>query len=242
VTETTGSAQAETLAQRILAGMDSEEVRDQADDAIAECKELDFISDWDAVPEKMADFYRVIFAAAKILPAGGSVETGVFRGGTSGPLILSDSPESFHIGIDPFGFSSQSYADLAEVYGQWQGARRTMAKLSALGAQQNVTYCHYTMSASRFIQADLLESTIDVRTVHLDGDHSEAAVIEELTYFRRKLARPVLFVFDDHDDTYPGVESGISRAGTGMARVFHRHYNYPGFPTPLGFSAWVHVP
>lgn len=236
------SSQAEALAQKVLAGMESGPVRDSADDAIAQCKELGFISDWDAVPEKIADFYRVLFAAAEVLPPGGSVETGVFRGGTSGPLILSDAPESFHIGIDPFGFPSQSYADLADAYGQWEEARRTMAKLSALGARQNVTYCHYTMSASRFIQADLLEPTVDVRTVHLDGDHGEAAVIEELTYFRRKLARPVLFVLDDHDDTYPGVESGVRRAGQGMARVFHRHYDYPGFATKLGFSAWIHVP
>jgi hypothetical protein len=212
------SSQAEALAQKVLAGMESGPVRDSADDAIAQCKELGFISDWDAVPEKIADFYRVLFAAAEVLPPGGSVETGVFRGGTSGPLILSDAPESFHIGIDPFGFPSQSYADLADAYGQWEEARRTMAKLSALGAQQNV------------------------RTVHLDGDHGEAAVVEELTYFRRKLARPVLFVLDDHDDTYPGVESGVRRAGQGMARVFHRHYDYPGFATKLGFSAWIHVP
>ena len=236
------SAEAEALARRVLEAMDEDHVCDAADDAIAECKELAFVSDWDAVPEKITDFYRTVVAAAAVLPAGGSVETGVFRGGTSAPLILSDSPESFHIGIDPFGFSSQSYTDLAHVYGLWQEARRAMAKLSALGAQQNVTYCHYTMSASRFIQTDLLEPNVDVRTVHLDGDHSEAAVVEELTYFRRRLRRPVLFVLDDHDDTYPGVEAGVRRAGAGMARVFHRHYNYPGFPTPLGFSAWIHVP
>ncbi|MCK6452502.1 MAG: hypothetical protein L6R19_16890 [Alphaproteobacteria bacterium] len=236
------TATAETLAGRILGAMDGPEIARGADEAMRRCKDLGFESDWDAVPEKMTAFHRVILAAAAVLPPGGSVETGVFRGGTSGPLILADPPESFHIGIDPFGFPSQSYADLADAYGQWQEARRTMAKLSAVGAQQNVTYCHYTMAASRFIQADLLEPIVDVRTVHLDGDHGEDAVVEELAYFRRKLARPVLFVLDDHDDTYPGVEAGMRRAGAGMARVFHRHYAYPGFPTPLGFSAWVHAP
>lgn len=242
VTLMQGSTTAEALARQMLAGMEAADVRRRADDAIARCKELELVSDWDAVPEKMADFYRVVFAAAHVLPSGGSVETGVFRGGTSGPLILSDPPESFHIGIDPFGFSAQSYADLADAYGEWRAVRQTVAKLTALGAQHGVTYCHYTMSASQFVRGDLLEPSVAVRVVHLDGDHSEPAVIEELGYFRRKLRRPVLFVLDDHDDTYPGVEAGVRRAGAGMARVFHRHYAYPGFPTPLGFSAWVHTP
>ncbi|MCC7047812.1 MAG: hypothetical protein IT562_13950 [Alphaproteobacteria bacterium] len=161
---------------------------------------------------------------------------------TARSLILSNPPESFHLGIDPFGLATQSYADLAEVYGQWKGARTTLAKLSALADAQDVTYCHYTMAASTFIACDLLDPRAQFRVVHLDGDHSEQAVCEELDYFRRKLARPVLFVLDDHDSTYPGVESGRQRAGQGLARVFHNLYDYPGFPTKLGFSAWVHAP
>jgi hypothetical protein len=237
-----GSAAAEALAKKILSSMESPDIQRPAAGAMARCKALGFESDWDAVPEKMEAFYRVIFAASAVLPAGGSVETGVFRGGTSGPLILCDAPESFHIGIDPFGLAAQSYADLADVYGQWKGARATLAKLSVLGEAQNVTYCHHTMAASKFIACDLLNEAADFRIVHLDGDHSEQAVCEELAYFRRKIRRPALFVLDDHDTTYPGVETGMQRAGRGMAKVFHRFYDYPGFPTKLGFSAWVHAP
>jgi hypothetical protein len=222
--------------------MESAEIHRQAAAAMAACKALGFESDWDAVPEKMAAFHRVIRASAAVLPAGGSVETGVFRGGTSGPLMLSNPPESFHVGIDPFGLASQSYEDLAEVYGQWKGARTTLARLSALGQERDVTYCHYTMAAAKFIACDLLDTRAAFRVVHLDGDHSEQAVYEELDYFRRKLGRPVLVVLDDHDSTYPGVEAGVQRAGQGMARVFHNFYDYPGFPTKLGFSAWVHAP
>jgi hypothetical protein len=233
---------AQALADRIRAAMESAEIRRQAEEARTRCKALGFESDWDAVPEKLDCFYRAIFASAAVLPPGGSIETGVFRGGTSGPLILSNPAESFHIGIDPFGLASQSYADLAEVYGQWKGARATLAKLSALGDQRDVTYCHYMMAASTFIACDLLEPRAQFRVVHLDGDHSEQAVIEELGYFRRRIRRPCLFVLDDHDSTYPGVEAGVQRAGQGMARLFHNLYDYPGFPTKLGFSAWVHAP
>jgi hypothetical protein len=222
--------------------MDSAEIRRRADDVAAACKALGFESDWDAVPAKMAAFHRAILASAQVLPPGGSVETGVFRGGTSAPLILSDPPESFHIGIDPFGLASQSYADLAEVYGRWKDARATLAKLCALGREREVTYCHYTMAAATFVACDLLDARAPFRVVHLDGDHSEQAVYEELAYFRRKLRRPVLFVLDDHDPSYPGVEAGLRRAGQGMARVFHDLYDYPGFPAKLGFSAWVHAP
>lgn len=230
------------LAAQILAGMDDRQVQAQAEAALETSKALGFESDWDAVPEKLRAFRQAIFASAKVLPPGGSVETGVFRGGTSGPLILSNPPESFHIGIDPFGNAAQSYPELAEAYAQWKPVRRTLKRLTKLAQERDVTYLHYAMGSSRFAECDLLEVGQQVRVVHLDGDHGEPAVIDELTYFRRKIQRPCLFVLDDHDSTYPGVESGMQRAGQGMAKVFHRLYDYPGFPTKLGFSAWVHCP
>lgn len=238
--ESTDAAAA--LAAKIRAAMETPEIHRRAAESLARTRALGFESDWDAVPDKLARFHRAILAAGEVLPPGGSIETGVFRGGTSGPLILANPAESFHIGIDPFGLATQSYEDLAAVYGQWKGARATLAKLSALADERDVTYCHYTMAASTFIEADLLDPRAPFRVVHLDGDHSEKAVVEELDYFRRKIARPVMFVLDDHDQTYPGVEAGVQRAGKGMARVFHELYDYPGFPTRLGFSAWVHAP
>jgi len=236
------STTATQLAAQILAAMDRPNIQAKAEAARDASKALGFESDWDAVPEKLRAFRQAIFASATVLPPGGSVETGVFRGGTSGPLILSNPPESFHIGIDPFGNAAQSYPELAEAYAQWKPVRSTLARLTKLAQECDVTYLHYAMGSTRFAECDLLEVGQQVRVVHLDGDHGEQAVVDELTYFRRKIQRPCLFVLDDHDSTYPGVENGMQRAGQGMAKVFHRLYDYPGFPTKLGFSAWVHCP
>ncbi len=81
----------------------------------ASCRAVDLVSDWDACIEKTNDFTRLCVAAGRLLPAGGSVETGVFRGGTAAILLHCASPDSFHVSIDPYGLPSQSYDDMLRV-------------------------------------------------------------------------------------------------------------------------------
>ncbi len=212
-----------------------------AESIITACREVDLISDWDACAEKNRDFAALCVAANRLLPPGGSVETGVFRGGTAGILLNCASPDSFHVSIDPYGLPGQSYSDMREVYGQWPEARRTMARLSRLAESREVTFCHYLMGASDFIRADHLQHPARFRIVHLDGDHSRAAVAEELAYFRRRIPGPALFILDDHDDHFPGVEEGLRDEGAGLVPIFHRLYDFPGTYGLAGFSAWLHV-
>jgi hypothetical protein len=231
------------LAQRIISTMEQPEVFIRAKQAIQRTRSLSLYSDWDACPEKVIDFGTLIEATASLLPPGGSIETGVYRGGTSGPLILCASPDSFHISIDPFGLPSQSYGEeLSGDYGSWPDARKTLSRLTKLAEERSVTYSHYLMAAADFIHADLLKHAGYFRIVHLDGAHTKAAVIDELVYFRRKLQGPTLFIIDDHDTYNPGVGEAInSSAGAGLIPVLHRYYSFPNLGQPCGFSAWLHA-
>jgi hypothetical protein len=176
-----------------------------------------------------------------VLPPGGSIETGVYRGGTSGPLILSAAAESFHVSIDPFGLPSQSYQELKNEYGAWPEARKVLARLACLAEERSVTYCHYLMAAADFSAADLLQHPGYFRIVHLDGAHTREAVIDELVYFRSKLKGLTLFILDDDDTHFPGVgEAVASSAGAGLVPVLHMYYAFPKMMRPCGFSAWLH--
>ena len=205
-------------------------------------RSLGLYSDWDPCVEKVIDFGSLIEAAARVLPSGGSIETGVYRGGTSGPLIVCASPDSFHLSIDPFGLPSQSYSELAGDYGAWTEVRKTLARLAGLGLERSVTYCHYLMASAEFIRADLLSlHQSSFRIVHLDGAHTKEAVVDELAYFRRRLPGPSLFILDDHDTNFPGVEEAVnSPAGAGLVPVVHRFYKFPGLVEACAFSAWLH--
>ena len=238
----------ESMADAILAAMDRSDIARLAELLLAETDRRGLISDWglspewdwEACPDKVRDFGRVILAAAQVLPPGGSIETGVFRGGTSGPLILCAPPDAFHVTIDPFGLPGQSYEDFEE-YSYWPEARSTLLKLTALAHERNVTFCHYMMGAQSFIDADLLQHPGQFRIVHLDGDHSIRAVARELQYFRSKIRGPALFILDDHDDHFPGVQAGLDIAGAGLARVFHKLYPVYSGKAACGFSAWLHA-
>lgn len=230
------------LAQRILTAMSQSAIRSRAAHAIQATRSLGLCSDWDQCPEKVLDFGCLIEAAASLLPPGGSIETGVYRGGTSGPLILCAAPECFHISIDPFGLPSQSYEELKQEYSDWPEIRRVLARLAGLAEERSVTYCHYMMAAADFIRADLLQHPSYFPIVHLDGSHTKEAVTEELVYFRNKLRGPTLFILDDHDMNFPGVGEALSSsAGAGLVPVLHNHYAFPKIVQPCGFSAWLHA-
>jgi hypothetical protein len=64
-------------------------------------------------------------------------------------------------------------------------------------------------------------------------------VAQELAYFRSRVANPALFILDDHDGHFPGVEEGWRRAGQGLVPVLHERYDFPGYGE-AGFSAWLH--
>jgi hypothetical protein len=235
------TAQGESLSDDLKQLLQSSEIAQAADAVIASCRAIDLVSDWDACAEKTSDFAKLCVAAAKLLPPGGSVETGVFRGGTAAVLLKCASPESFHVSIDPYGLPSQSYDDMREAYGEWSAVRATMTKLTRLADAREVTFSHYLMGSSDFIRADHLQHPGHFRIVHLDGDHSRAAVAEELAYFRRRIRGPALFILDDHDDHFPGVEEGLQDEGAGLVPIFRGLYDFPGTYGVAGFSAWLHV-
>jgi len=241
------------LAGDIRSVMAGPEVERLADRHLAESVRRELYTDWGSspewsyqpCPEKVRDFNRLIVAARRVLPPGSSIETGVFRGGTSGPLILTAPPNSFHVAIDPYGLPEQSYKDaegnIDAGYADWPHARSTLRQLAALAHECDVTFSHYLMSAQTFIDADLLRHPGRFSIVHLDGDHEVDAVIAELRYFRGKLGGPALFILDDHDNYNPGVQAGLNQAGAGLVRIFHNFYQAADRRMPFGFSAWLHV-
>lgn len=228
------------LVGRILAVMREPETIAQAERNRRDASSRGLVSDWEASPAKMDAFARLTIAAQAVLGPGGTLETGVCRGGTSALLIASAPAEAFHIAIDPYGLPSQSYANRVK-YGRWRHVRETLAALVELGRSRAVTVLPYVMSSQAFIAADLLAGEARFRIVHLDGDHSSDAVGMELRYFRRRVPGPAIFIMDDHDDHFPGVERGMAAEGRGMTRILHEHYDFPDYGS-AGFSAWLHAP
>ena len=230
----------QSLVEQIRTTMQAPQTHADAQRMRRDAEQRGLVSDWQASPEKMDAFARLVIAAQVVLGPGGTLETGVCRGGTSALLIASAPPEAFHIAIDPFGLPSQSYANRAK-YGRWQHVRAALDALTALGSKSAVTVLPYVMSSQVFIAADLLTHEGPIRIVHLDGDHSADAVAMELNYLRSRVAHPALFILDDHDEHFPGVEEGLAREGQGMVRVLHESYDFPGYGK-AGFSAWLDGP
>jgi hypothetical protein len=227
------------LAERIRAALRSPEVGAGAERIRHDAQERGLVSDWEGSPEKVDTFARLVIAAQSILGPGSTLETGVCKGGTSALLIACAPQEAFHIAIDPFGLPSQSYANRAK-YGRWRQVRDTLFALTQLGRESGVTVLPYVMSSQAFIGANLLQHEGPIRIVHLDGDHSADAVTQELRYFRSRVTSPALFILDDHDAHFPGVEEGLQRAGQGLISVLHERYDFPGYGE-AGFSAWLHL-
>jgi hypothetical protein len=217
----------------LLAALEEPNVEGRAASALARARAAGLRSDWEGCAKEL-DFGRLVFAARKVLGAGSSVETGVFEGGTSALLILSATPETFHVSVDPYGLPGQSYP--LEEYRRWESFRKTTRRLAELADDCGVTYAHYLTDSRSFVEADLLPPA-SFNIVHLDGDHGYETVGAELSYFGRKLVPPVLFILDDHDDHYPGVGQALGDFPD-LERVFHRMYDFPNYGW-AGFSAWV---
>jgi hypothetical protein len=225
------------LAERLLSAFSSADAEAEAAERLARTRALGFVSDWEGSP-KEGDFARLVSAAARSLPAGSSAETGLFRGGTSSLMILADAPGGFHVSVDPFGLPTQSLPN--PEYREWPAVRATLRGLHELAEGSGVTYCHYLTDSLSFIRGDLLAHPARFAMVHLDGDHAYEVVHAELEYFMAKLPGPTLFLLDDHDDHFPGVERALQRFRDELTPVMHRLYDFPGYGE-AGFSAWLRV-
>jgi hypothetical protein len=230
---------AEALAARLREALDDAAIADTARACLARCRARGLVSDWDedACPKPL-HFATLAAATAATIPAGGTVEVGVYRGGTAGILLMTGAPDRYHVSIDPFGLPEQSYTNPTLPYGDAGAARATLRALGELAEEQAVTLCHYWMASTRFIEADLLTHPGGFRFVHLDGPHDRDTVAAELRYFRSRIAGPCVFVLDDHDALNPGVAEAVKAAGAGLEPLFHRHYDTRY--GRCGFSAWLH--
>ena len=227
-----------SLISGLRSAFDSAEVAAAAERNLERARSLGLRSDWEGC-EKELDFAKLAVAAASVLPGGGSVETGVARGGTSAVLIQSCAPGSFHVSVDPYGLPTQSYPN--EEYGDWEQARATLSRLHRLAEEMGITYSHYTADSQSFIRGDLLRHPGRFNVVHLDGDHTRPVVELELDYFLSKVPGPAVFVLDDHDKQNPGVGQGLRRFRGELAEIFHREYDFPPYGI-CGFSAWLRPP
>ncbi len=234
------ASSAHPLARRLMATFESPAVLEEAAQNLDRTNGLGLRSDWSGFgTSKELDFARLVTAVKRTFPPGGTVETGVFAGGTSGLLLLSCSPESFHVSVDPYGLASQSYGerDFGPGYREWAVARATARRLAQLAEESDVTYFHYLTDSATFCRSDLLQHPDRFNIVHLDGDHSASTVKTELAYFISKVPGPAVFVLDDHDDHCPGVDRALGRFRDDLSLLFHRTYALDGYGI-AGFSAW----
>jgi len=233
--------EARALSGGIAKLMCAAEVQSEAAQNVVTCRARGLISDWDVDDcQKVPDFAALMIAVRGLIPSGGTVETGVFRGGTSALMMLSSAPDRFHVSVDPFGLPGQVYANPVLDYENWPEARRTVFELSRLAHEQQINFCHYWMASVQFVDANLLSQPGGFRAVHLDGPHDVDTVTRELRYFRSRIDGPCVFILDDHDDQFPGVQQGLEAAGQGLVPILRRMYEMRY--GRCGFSAWLHWP
>jgi hypothetical protein len=231
--------EAHDLAGEIVKVTWAAEVQTEAARNVATCRARGLLSDWDEdACQKVPHFAALMIAVRRLIPSGGTAETGVYRGGTSALMMLGSEPDRFHVSVDPFGLPGQAYADPSHGYGNWAEARRTVLELSKLAHEQRINFCHYWMASVQFVGANLLSQPGGFRAVHLDGPHDVDTVTQELRYFRSRIDGPCVFILDDHDDHFPGVQQGLEAAGQGLVPIFHRIYETRY--GRCGFSAWLH--
>ena len=224
------------LLERLREAFDEPDVASEAREHLARAKALGMRSDWHGT-EKDLDFGRLVVAVNRILPPGGSIETGVLYGGTSALLIMSCAPGAFHLSIDPYGLLKDEFWGDDSL--AWDTARGALRRLHQLADDRGVNYSHYLLDSQTFIRADLLRHPGRFNIVHLDGDHSFPTVTAELLYFTEKLTGPVVFIMDDHDDNFPGVNRALVGFHDVLTEIFHRRYDRP--PEGIvGFSAWLY--
>ena len=70
----------EITVDQLLEAWESSSVLAMAEQNLERANRLGLSSDWAGIGTKELDFARLVVAARRILPAGGSVETGVFQG------------------------------------------------------------------------------------------------------------------------------------------------------------------
>lgn len=209
-----------------------------AKEHLSDCRERGLISDWDVDDcPKPLDFASLTVAISQTIPKGGSVEVGVYRGGTAGLMLQCSSPDSFHVSIDPYGLPAQAYRNRTHGYGDWSPARQTLFELYRLAHEREVNFCHYLMGSAQFVDADLLSHPGGFRIVHLDGPHDFNTVFQELRYFRSRISGPCVFIMDDDNPQSPDVREALSVAGNGMVEIFHQVYEMRW--GEFGFSAWL---
>lgn len=224
-----------SLIHELAEALRSAEVGDEAQRWLAQTTSLGLASDWNG-SEKEADFARLAVAIGRTFPPGGALEIGVLRGGTAGLLVLACAREAFHVSIDPYGLSTQSYP--GDEYRDWSTYRATARRLAELADTCAVVHSHFLMDSASFIRCDLLQHPGRFNVVHLDGDHTYEAVHAELAYFTRTVASPAVYVMDDHDANYPGVGAALADFPQ-LVNIFHNFYEFPPYGT-CGFSAWFH--
>ena len=54
----------------------------------------------------------------------------------------------------------------------------------------------------------------------------------------RKIAGPTVYIMDDHDEHFPGVQQALRAFSGALAPLFHRVYDFPSYGR-AGFSAWL---
>jgi hypothetical protein len=235
------NSKAHALSREIADLMCAADLQTEGARNVDTCRRRGLISDWDEDDcQKVPHFAALMIAVRSLIPSGGTVETGVYRGGTSALMMLSSDFDRFHVSVDPFGLQGQAYTDPAHGYGNWPEARRTVFELSKLAYEQGINFCHYWMASVQFVSADLLPQPRHFRAVHLDGPHDVGSVTQELHYFRSRIEGPCVFILDDHDDHFPGVQQALDTAGQGLVPILHRMYDTRY--GRCGFSAWLHWP
>ena len=220
---------------KIIEYLDSARIEKESLEILKYVSSLGFHSDWSNKTSKTLDFTKLVMSVKHIFPPGGTIEVGVYAGGTSSILMYACCKDCFHISIDPYGLLKKFNEETCN----FKTVRATLRKLSILAEKLAVTHTHFMLDSHVFVKSDLLFPRERYNIVHLDGDHSYKSVSDELNYFIKKINNPVVLIFDDHDEHYPGVDKAIKEKSSNLKKIFHKKYQHENYGI-AGFSAFLY--
>ncbi|MCB9765347.1 MAG: class I SAM-dependent methyltransferase [Alphaproteobacteria bacterium] len=166
-----------------------------------------------------------------LLPTGGDVaEIGVFRGAFSRRILNDSRPRTLHL-IDPWQFRSGVRYQGA-LYGGRAGSQEKMDRIFQEVSREfrveiEAAQVHIIRSPSTAAASDFGADSLD--WIYLDGDHTEAQVLEDLRHWSDRVKPGGHIVADDYDRTgwwNDGVTRAVKRFCTESAYelILVRHH------------------
>jgi cephalosporin hydroxylase len=148
---------------------------------------------------------------------GFTLEIGVRKGGSSKLIIENSLSTKIHIAVDPFGNIDYTHFESQVVKLDYTNKMKNtmLAEMYKFCSETNRECLFFPLEDTEFfnrfadgvpVYSESKSLINEYSLVFLDGPHSVSAVLTEFDFFKTRMRRGAMIVFDDIDQ-YPHMES-----------------------------------